>query len=720
MTREVILAALGALPDRQLMGGLDDIVDAVFEQPEIEGLAEADIRAVAREFLLQRQRASAPKSSGHPRVLAQPLAQDTRLHKAQYRFVTLNDQIVTADTPDIDLPLPDNLCATLSVAWHVDTPILVGEERGDVTGPMKLGEQWMLPGSTLRGLLRSVVETASFGRLARFNEHERYSFRDFTREDYRALVEVSKVRAGWLRQVAGRYEIIATKGDGKNWGVVDALSLGVAVGGADEITRRRAWAKLDRTAKGRLLEGFGTLDPEDRRRLPFKHAATDEFDQRVYVADPTGLDCALVVTGKQPAPKTTAEGDKLVRRFEYVLELPEGPQSVGLTDEAWARFEVANCRSGRKGREPDGAWAELKPIADRGRLVPVFWVGDLANNADEGFALGLTRLFKVPHAFSPGDVADRSNKGHRRVGLSDLRPVTDMAEALFGHVIEPRDADWPETEVEKTFARRGRVAVSFALASREGFRPSASAIRTIMAGPRPSFAPFYLRAGPRHGDRDWSDPDSRLAGRKRYVPRYAMERGDIPNDLTQNLAKPIEAYRQMSSPPKDPPPTVVTELLFLEPLLPGKSTFAGEIRLHNVSPVEAGAVVWALTFGGRSRHRHMIGRAKGFGAGQARATITNLTGQTNMGSPLSPGDLTGWMNTFEAHMEKETGGRWASSATINDLLAATDPAVGAAFDEAGKLSSLNLGDRPNPFQALRREKAGDRLLTLPKQSPDDK
>lgn len=77
-----------------------------------------------------------------------------------------------------------------------------------------------------------------------------------------------------------------------------------------------------------------------------------------------------------------------------------------------------------------------------------------------------------------------------------------------------------------------------------------------------------------------------------------------------------------------PPPGTDGTSNTLRFLKPGK-TFASEIRFHNVTPVELGALVWTVTLGqqgGPDRgYRHMLGRAKAHGFGQVRATITGAT-----------------------------------------------------------------------------------------------
>jgi len=635
---------------------------------------------------------------------------DATLHRARYRFVQLNEMIVPADLVDLDLPVKENLCATLTVRWIFDTPVLVGEQptTGDVVGPTRIGDRWVLPGASLRGMIRSIVETATFGRLGRFNREARYAYRDFS-EIYLSQIKVEDVRAGWMRRRKdGAMEVAPAGDDGKYWGVIPFASFGIMEG--------RPWPRRSRQDKEAALteRRIGRLDPKNGRRVIQTRCDRVEHGQREYTLSPnTGLSAALVSTGPQPPPRDP----RFERRNEYVFELPEQENWVRLGQGAWTGFEYAHCRPGRKGLEPEGAWKEIKrDLIDKNKWAPVFWVGDLEHNDCDGFALGLTRLFKFPHTYSVDDVAARSGSHGLLPIDQNEHPGFDFADVLFGHVVEERDADWSqvkEPDKHRTLARRGRVSFGMAWAEENSFKPAdRTPIRTIQGAPRPSFSPFYL-APASGGERSWSDPNARLAGRKRFLPRYPNPTDGGPAALRAEMQKPIDRYVAAAN--HQPGHTLTSDLAFLEPIAPGQSAFTGEIRLHNVSAAEAGAIVWALTWGGDGAKRHMIGRAKGFGAGQAKAKIVEIEGQSNMDEPFSKctAQQATWIGDFVAHMEKALGTvapglNWSGTETIGDLLASADPTVGKKLAEAGKLDDLPLGE----FAKVRKHTVPGRLLRL--------
>ena len=90
--------------------------------------------------------------------------------KAGYRFVPIVPNLVV--TPpiafaDIDLSRPNpsgSVSGTLHVTWTADTPVCVGgkqvkqKDESTKVEAVRFGNRFCLPGSTLRGMVRSVLE----------------------------------------------------------------------------------------------------------------------------------------------------------------------------------------------------------------------------------------------------------------------------------------------------------------------------------------------------------------------------------------------------------------------------------------------------------------------------------------------------------------------------------------------------------------------------------
>jgi CRISPR/Cas system CSM-associated protein Csm3 (group 7 of RAMP superfamily) len=94
-----------------------------------------------------------------------------------YRLTTPNDAIgppppAVAALHDAgrlhDVPLAGGVSGRITVAWHFETPILVGTSKNDgPIVPAVLGPHYILPGATLRGTIRAAVNHLAHARLAR-------------------------------------------------------------------------------------------------------------------------------------------------------------------------------------------------------------------------------------------------------------------------------------------------------------------------------------------------------------------------------------------------------------------------------------------------------------------------------------------------------------------------------------------------------------------------
>jgi hypothetical protein len=723
----------------------DEMIGSLLE----DGSIEDDEITAARQFYRENSRRVTPinQSSGsnsrHGRSgpSSRSKKQVSSLDfdaSAQYRFVRLGKKVIPAEAAAL-APLAQmtgNLIdADLEVEWIFETEMLVGEAPIDpaktgkphdgndsttkgepsIDQPIFIGDEWVIPGATLRGAVRAVMEILCYGRMNRVNQNARFGLRDFGHPSYvenSAIMKANEVKAGWLiKDSKGKPAILPAS----DWGYVSIFDLidkklvqspslanitesDIAVhsvsrkkiGTLDEVKARIPWARLTRADKYKAVIGKSQLSfdlggtpialgPEVKVSLKVGGGARPEYA-------PNGtLTGALVFSGRQPIKGVDAEAanSEMLRRVEYVLFPPAaGTLATAIEPHAWAQFEYANCAPRRGGREPDGAWKDLQREWRLGAPIPVFWVGEL-DTQDKKFAFGLTRLFKIPHAFSVGDMLERSSKQHLRPALTATRPpaiAADMIEALFGHVYEKDEIDFGAHEPVENAARRGRIQFSMGYAPLKAFEKTET-ITTVMLGPRASYAPYYLA-----GDcRDWSEKSETvtLAGRKRYLPRHSAQSKTRKSAASEALTAMIPMMAENNR-NKKPEPGIQTKLSLLRPC-DGSGAFTSRIRLRGVTQVELGALVFALTFGGQDSLRHMIGRAKGFGAGQCRAVISALKAERLDGAEswdATPEKCASLMAEFEKHMDWEYGGRaggWRNSPPIVDLFAVADPKTAAAI-----------------------------------------
>ncbi len=668
-----------------------------------------------------------------------------------YRFVELNTVVISAPEavrePHLDLPLAGGFSGEISVDWVVETPLLIGKEQGagqhaEVV-PLTLGapDKFAIPGATLKGLLRAGVEIVTLGRLSQLNRDHRFGLRDFDDKKYRddekgqSRLAWDKIGAGWLEwheaspdeKAKGLSDYCITPCD-KRTVRIRALPKSWFSGTPGDGKRHFDW--LNKELKDKYIKS-GMHGGTPPRKYDFSSGRAHWFtlsgaSEAVPADAGVGTQGIYVFSGRlQVSSQTKTEsdviaeldlqagksGEKQRKKREYVFFDQPGVLPERVPQAVFDTFELINSTPSGKGLIPVGSWKELRPVVvDDKRRIPVFILGDLAHPP---YDFGLTRSFKVAHDRSVGDVLDdQTSKAH----VVNLGMTPDWAEALFGNVIEDDDPKTGAARPPSDLARKGRVAVGFAYSTTPAvlFPPMGrDPISTTMMGPRASFAPHYLVGPVKH----WSDTQAGLAGRKRYFPRFS---GGTP-EAAQEIV--VADY---TLPPAHGGETV-SRLRFLAPE-PGQSTigFTGAIRVHNLLAEEVGALLWVLTHGGDigGPLRHMIGRAKAFGAGQTRVAdvrLNKLLGHDPIAdTKLGDADkLQPFLDAFEKAMdvavrEARLPGRWAEQAQVREWLGLSNPAWGTTERERKHArypgaqpdtlaSGMNMADGPKTHMDLRKK-----------------
>ncbi len=363
------------------------------------------------------------------------------------------------------------------------------------------------------------------------------------------------------------------------------------------------------------------------------------------------------------------------------------------------------------------------------------------NEKSKGKTLGVQKVIRRAH---PAHVSPSAN---------DEEGAPDRTEALLGFLRSFKEDD--KSDASSTLALKSRVSFGFATLVQRGSARLGSLNEAVMMAPQPGFAPFYLAAQEDGHALDWSDGYSSLAGRKRFFPRFPADRlNDAPGVISGAVRNSV---------PNNAPESSRCWFIFLEPTDPGEEMrFRSTIRFHNVGPSEIGSVLWALTLGGPCRpekpFRHMIGRGKPFGAGQARVVNIDLSGLTpnsDAGRALltaaepwerSGGGLEGWVDpgqfslgpflrAFDDSMTAliRPGRKWSRDIDIAAFLSLAAPAAGAKWADEGRACytqrrgfaeiadavAITSGAGPvNPFTPGRLLSSGAIIAQRPYNAPD--
>lgn len=648
---------------------------------------------------------------------------------APYNFVPLSNWVHIPDwsaAVSHDLPFEDGLCGELTIEISAETPVLIGSEKAagsNAVHPYRLPDgRYAIPGATLKGMLRNMLEIATFGRMSAVDDQQ-FALRDLSgpiKNDYQKKFATTVRKAdkdgrmqmayaalpetGWLKYKDGKWQVAPCAHARVDHDVLDNL---LRAKGADPGTpgpfRQIAKSgsgddgqgKDDRNPKlpilkyRRFVECIGeklSKEPtwkwlQVRYEMEGKAFAQEHseirpgqrkylFYQRVTRVGNGAHTGHIVFTG-QPGPK---------KHMEFMFyDAGEPREPLQVPDKVTAAFLALHnpAKESKNGRRPPAAvvWdfhQRERPYGERG--TPVFFLRDAKGQIE---SLGLAQMYRLPYTLTIGQAIGNTQEHPRR-------GEADFCETLFGHIAEDKDK-----------GLRGRVAFGHAAACGP-VKPQALG-STILNGPKASYFPNYMlqNEATSQGDRlrdkgqytTLMNEKARIRGWKRYPVRdgYALQ------VLTPEQKKNQDIQTQLNP-------------------LPAGTVFESRIRFHNLLPEELGALVWALNWGGASHCRHAIGMGKPFGMGRVKLAIkaSDIRPNREGRATLTPEECrTRFVEHMEsAHAEAVNKQEWRTSPQLKALLAMANPAIG----NTQTLQHMRLGEGRDANEFVNAKKAG---LVLP-------
>ena len=552
---------------------------------------------------------------------------------APYRFIPISAWVhepAWKDQVSVDRPFKDGVSGWLDIEIEAKTPILVGgEPKKEADGinhvhffKLPDGRTYAIPGSGLRGAIRSVLEIAAFGRAA-FVDDRAYGIRDLTsggRSMYGTRLTSGggkapvryHVEAGWLMSVVGPDGTDRLVIQPCRWAKVHVTELaamsktplqrweGVPAGGGAPARGHSAEERYALWDSGgepldQTLHVEGTDGPH-----PHRNGSLHIHYRRAHpsaVPGGTAEPGTIVLTGKPSYGAANAPGKK---KFEFFFYAPEPNQAKWLdAAPVWDDFRLIHePQAGQAGGTGNASWPFWKDRAfTKGKPVPVFYIEDDAGGVA---SFGLAMMFRLAHAAKTSDLLANASPEHL------ARDGRDHTTLLFGRL--------PEAGTDALTGLKGRVAFEPAVA--QG-RPEEMIMGpTVLGSPKAQFYPAYVKQ-PTGGD-------GKLRGGTyaSYTP--------LPSAGEALVKRPELAGRKLYPARPDeavPGPGQASEdmQVVLHPLERG-TRFRGRVRFHNLKREELGALVfalrlWAEGWGQRPDLRHRLGMGKPYGLGEAHIDI---------------------------------------------------------------------------------------------------
>ncbi len=503
-----------------------------------------------------------------------------------YNFVPLSKYVYTpswADSVSQDIPFEDGEDGYIEVKWRNDSPLFIRDtseflnEKERNVHSMHIMQQdgsrlYFIPGSSLKGMLRGVLNILSFGKMEQYTDrffgHREFDTKNSNNDEYKQKME--KVRFGWL-----------SKSD-------EDFILRKCVGGMEKVKT------LDLASKYKTFAYC--KEPSAWKRNEVLEKDSGEYFPKF---NKDGVSYRIFAVG-------------YFSNVKHELLIPEETEGmVTLDNDTIQKFLNVYSTS------PD--FDKFVDLLEKGKEIPVAYVPG-KHGKDEIDAIGLGRMIRYPYKYSVKQLVDKVQPNNN--------VSKDLCETIFGWISD------------KDQSVKGRVQISNTYAEHGVYDCELKTVSGVLGTPKASYYPLYLKQnGSRYNT--YKDDNAEIAGRK----RYRIHKGSSVMPLTQGNGENKN---------------VMTTLM----PVPTGNVFTTRVNIHNLRPVEIGALLSAITLHKQEGVWHNIGSAKSFGYGKLKYLSLSLNGLAQ-----SEDD---YLAEFEQMMNDEihshTGGAWLTSPQVQSLM----------------------------------------------------
>lgn len=563
--------------------------------------------------------------------------------KAPYNFVPLEDTVFFPEWQNRisqDIPFSDGVSGRIDIKIEAKTPIFVRNGQAQLTEQEKKegkkGDdsfshtddgRYFIPGTSIKGELRNVLEILSFGKMTQVQD-ARFGIRKIGDNEYHNLLK--DVHCGWLTKNANGEYVIEDCGKPLRISLEEidnALGSKLYKDAKDldcknldknkENERKSAtykYASLNLLDKIQLSANVSDKELEDKAMLPEELYMNfifdaEEYGKQIYKVSHDGDTLGTIVLTGQPDKK---------KDFEFIF------QDNVIHEYTINANVIRDFRTIHKNNyDYKNLWRDR---LEQGCKVPVFFT--LYKSQVD--AIGLTYMFRYPTI----------NSIHTAIPAQlQITGFKDLAECIFGTATQNHEL-------------KGRVFISPAFSI--GQVQKCKEVKTTLSSPKPSFASLYVEKG------SWMNANARIKGRKRYPVRDSTWGNDTGNGNTETKFIPLASG----------------------------TTFSGNIYFHNLKKVELGALISALTFNGHSECFHSIGEAKPLGFGKVKISFERIE-DTELKNEQSIESIGTYLKAFQDKISKSVlnGKNLEDTASVKELIAM---AIGIPANKNEEFKYMNM------------------------------
>lgn len=469
--------------------------------------------------------------------------------------------------------IPEDFAEHGSKSFHELPPAIQKKRANFFFNPIT--QRPVIPGSSIRGMLRTLVEIVSFGKIDRVSDAQKFFFRAVAAEKEDPLAEpykktLKKVQAGYLVEREDGWYIRPAK-------KVDNLSF---VWIKDELVRETIDNFIPLTSEQyypqyKINISFGDTVLKNGRRFARKISVKPNQYQYVGV---------LVTSGNMAE---TGEASQTKRKNHCLIQEPDSEASLLRISNDAIRDYCGSLTTFQK--QPPNFTEQKGVLVDR-RCI--FYCEPQETGEDVNL-FGQSPNFRIP--FSP----DRNGKAatardfippHLK-DTKDQPVILDIAEAMFGFV--RRDKQTKQSQQ----GRSGRIFIGDAILQPEQEAAIQSSLdqeaqEILLSSPKPTTFQHYL-----------VQPEAKQKTLKHYASSPPKE--GQPGDTVIRGHKLYwhKEYKGLSVPEKSDSQTSL-----IKPLDTGIE-FTFDIRFENLSDVELGALLWVLSLSSDKSEMLQTGKA---------------------------------------------------------------------------------------------------------------
>ena len=397
--------------------------------------------------------------------------------KAPYNFVPLAQKVVFpewADQVSIDQPFEDGISGTINVKYTAQTPVFVGNGKSDnnstIPNYKAANGKYAIPGSSLRGMLRNVMEIASFGKFNRVS-NAALSVRDLTpaaKELYRSHFTNKSIKGGWLVF------------ENTDWML---YPVGYQRVEDSEIEKQYNLKFGSLKIREDSVARIKKLHNEVKVFFSNEESKVSRIKRTSYRGSAEGF---IVLTGNPGGKK----------HLDFIFE-NKSKEKISIDKNTILQFKQINASKAadqKRGLNLSKKLNEYQHIGYPG--IPVFYLSD-ENGKPE--SLGLSMMYRLPYSNTIHDAIMHSSDTH----FSDKM---DFVECIFGKISN-----------EKNMSLRGRVQFEDAVTDSNSL---AAKVDTVLGNPKSTYYPNYIQQDVTKSKYETlMNGDVRLRGWKRYPTR---------------------------------------------------------------------------------------------------------------------------------------------------------------------------------------------------------